>query len=195
MSNLLSSDIKDNLLAINLPNGETFDLLDIKPERVSAEAVAHVLSNQCRYGGACNFFYSVAEHSVLLSEYIERAIGDIRLAADALVHDVSESVLVDIPRPLKRFLPEYLKIEKPVESSLRTRFGLTPEIDPLVDKYDKLIPYTECTYVFPELLHRFNHSEVLEGVVVEGWTPKQASEKFLDRFYYLYNKKESGLIL
>lgn len=104
--------------------GRKFHLLAADPGFVIAE-IAHALSNACRYGGHCEQFYSVAEHSVLVSEIAER----LKLCDpfEALMHDASEAYIVDIPGPWKCLLPDYQKLERDLEEKLQAFFHLPPK--------------------------------------------------------------------
>lgn len=104
--------------------GAQFWPLDPRPSEVRTEDIAHALSMQCRFAGHCRVFYSVAEHSVRVSQLL-RAWGHPPLAQLAgLLHDASEAYLVDVPRPLKPHLPGYSEIERRVMDAICERFGL-----------------------------------------------------------------------
>lgn len=92
-----------------------------KPE-FDIKDIAHALSMACRYTGHCERRYSVAEHSVLVSYLMEDlTLGD---PFEGLMHDAQEAYLADIAKPWKKFLPDYNKIEKALESKLRTHYGI-----------------------------------------------------------------------
>lgn len=104
--------------------GRKFHLLAEHPGFVITE-IAHALSNQCRYAGHCSQFYSVAEHSVLVSEIMEKwHLGD---PFEGLMHDASEAYLVDIPGPWKCILPDYQALERDLERKLQAFFQLPPK--------------------------------------------------------------------
>lgn len=70
------------------------------------------LSNTARYSGQTNTPYSVAEHSILVAYLAHLADEPIEVVRYCLLHDISESLLVDIPSPLKSLLGNYREIEE-----------------------------------------------------------------------------------
>lgn len=77
-----------------------------KADTIVLEDIAHALSQLCRYGGHTKRFYSVAEHSVLVSRRMEAQGFSKWECLAGLHHDDSEAYLGDIPRPLKTHLGE-----------------------------------------------------------------------------------------
>ena len=53
-------------------SGRMFWPLDPRDDEVDICDIAHALAHQCRFGGHCRRFYSVAEHCVLLSHAVAR---------------------------------------------------------------------------------------------------------------------------
>lgn len=106
-------------------SGKLFDVLKPDPDLIDLVDIAAALSKLCRFGGHCRHFYSVAEHSVLASDLIQQSYPDDNaLAKWALLHDASEAYMVDIPRPVKRQLKEYVRLEDAIQETIARRFDL-----------------------------------------------------------------------
>ena len=87
------------------------------------EAVAKGLSNECRFAGQCDEFYSVAQHSLLVAKILKRHGLSRQVQFAGLVHDMSECVMKDIPTPLKKLIPQYYVIEKRVQDWMVSIFA------------------------------------------------------------------------
>jgi 5'-nucleotidase len=162
--------------------GRQFWPLDPRAEEVCIEDIAHALSNQCRYAGHCNEFYSVAQHSVLVSE--------VCCAEDALwglLHDAAEAYLVDLPRPIKRFSEigtHYKKAENALIAVVCERFGLPLAEPASVKTADNIMLITEKRDLMsksPEEWIEERTSKPLPGVITP-WSPSMAKAEFLRRF-------------
>jgi hypothetical protein len=79
--------------------GLQFRPLSPDPAAVRIEDIAHALANKCRFTGHTTRFYSVAEHSVLVSSILPP-----ELQLVGLLHDAGEAYLPDIASPIKRFV-------------------------------------------------------------------------------------------
>ena len=123
-------------------SGQLFDILAFDPFAITLEDVAHGLSNICRFGGhTAKGFYSVAQHSVLVSELCDTAD-----AAAGLLHDAPEAYLGDVISPLKRQpgMETYRDIEAKMAHAVAVRFGLpTAAAPPSVELADRLAVFLE----------------------------------------------------
>lgn len=135
MSLILPSN---KLSVVQLASGGYIDLLDPQPEDIHLSDIAFGLSHICRFTGHTKHFYSVAQHSVMVSNLV-----DVALAKEALLHDASEAYIGDVSTPLKNLLPEYKKIEGRLEAVISDKFGLPQKKNPLVKKADLIALVTE----------------------------------------------------
>lgn len=93
--------------------------LDLQPEDIDIEEIAHALSNICRFGGHCRKFYSVAQHSLLVAD-----CSPLKLAKVGLLHDATEAYIGDMVRPLKVSLSEFSSIEDAAWEAVAGAFDL-----------------------------------------------------------------------
>ena len=104
--------------------GRRFHFLDPDPQEIHMLDIAWALAHTPRWGGHTTAPYSVAQHSVVVASLVREAGGWEGPALYALLHDASEAYLGDIPAPVKRFLPDYKRIEATVQEAIYARFGL-----------------------------------------------------------------------
>jgi len=88
-----------HLGCISTITGRKIDLRNPQPKDISRRDIAAALSKICRFGGQCNEFYSVAQHSILVAHLVPPVFQRY-----ALLHDASEAYLGDVIKPLKVML-------------------------------------------------------------------------------------------
>lgn len=153
---------------------------------ISVEDYAQALSLQCRYGGHAPFHYSVAQHQLLMAQYMYRNSKGRDLCLAALHHDGSESVLIDVPRPLKPFMKGYYEIEATAQKRIYEVFQIPYEAPPPeVVEADNLILYNEG-----KVLHDFadwweHFSPGLLGVEVRERPWRDVRDDFIYYHYFL----------
>lgn len=122
----------------------------LEAPQFSVADIAHASAQTVRYNGHGSFFYSVAEHEVLVSLLIEEELGGTREQAfEGLLHDGTEAYLSDVPAPFKQFLPDWSAIDKRTEKSLREAFGLPVEKSAIVKEADWLALFIEAAQLLP----------------------------------------------
>lgn len=158
--------------------GRQFWPMDPRPNEVFIDDIAHALSLLCRFGGHCRRFYSVAEHSVLLSRAAARPFK-----FWALMHDASEAYVVDVPRPLKPMLAGYKQAEDKVMQAIAVRFGLHLGLPDIVKKLDRAILVDEVRQnMAPAPIAWLELDADPLGVVLQFWDPDRARREFLREF-------------
>lgn len=132
--------------AITTYTGTMVDPLNPKPDQIDSRDIAHALSMLCRANGHFKTFYSVGQHCVnCMQEAAARGYSrKVQLAC--LLHDASEAYLSDVTRPVKQELPQYLKIEKPLQEAIWNKYlpePMTPEERKQVQEIDDAMLYHE----------------------------------------------------
>lgn len=178
-------------------SGRPFWPLEPHVDDVAIEDIAHHLSNLCRFTGAVRTFYSVAQHSVLVSrclmEHAEALglprIAQLRHGLYGLLHDGSEAYLIDVPRPLKRDpqFAVYRQAEARVQAVIYERFELASDQEPDALKHiDRRMLRTEQRDLMPPACL----DERRDDVEPYAWRitpqiPEIAQRAFLTRFNQL----------
>src|SRR5687768_6677184 len=98
---------------ISLLSNGFFDFVDIEQSVFTIEDIANNLSKICRFTGSVDKFYSVGQHSVIVSHVVppEQALA-------GLMHDASEAFMSDLNSPLKALMKAYKALEKKVEKEI-----------------------------------------------------------------------------
>jgi hypothetical protein len=183
-------------------SGRAVRPLDMRPEDVCLEDIAHALSMKCRYTGHTTRFYSVAEHCVRVSRIVPPAF-----ALPGLLHDAGEAYLPDLAAPIKRAFwvnppgpskgPDtFAQVEGRVLDAIFAGLGLSAlrsvAESEQVKKADLIMLATEAgalmkfsgrpgdptleDWGLTEKPHVFGYHDVL------GWSPELAEEQFLQRY-------------
>jgi uncharacterized protein len=195
----LSTDITGcvGVGVIDTYTGSRVDILNLRPEDVELATIAHSLSRQCRFGGHCRSHVSVAEHSCHVADWVEQNyphLPDVEashsLLLAALLHDGSEAFLVDLPRPLKLALPEYVEIENRVQAAVNERFGADAGYEKhLIKLGDNAVMKAEAQL---EMVSRAENWEMedVEAAPLSAmrWTAERAEAEFIERFNRWYAK-------
>lgn len=97
--------------------GKFVDPFNMRIDDICIDDIAFALSNIPRFGGHTKFMLSVAEHSLDVSKRVPR-----ELKKAALLHDGSEAYLLDIPKPIKDRIPEYVEAEHRIMKLICEKF-------------------------------------------------------------------------
>lgn len=153
-------------------------------EMICIEDIAHALSNVCRFGGHTKFFYSVAQHSILVAHLCDSPVKNAFMAA--LLHDATEAYCHDVITPLKSILGEpYKAIERKFEALISEKFGIPVGMFREIKRFDIAAFEIEREYLI-----RNNHGTIFQAVWRQDFnldapycmTPAQAKSVFLKIF-------------
>lgn len=173
--------------------GRCFDPFAPDPDQINIVDIAWGLSMKCRYNGACLRYYSVAEHSVVMSRWFATMRSCIELQRYALLHDANEAYLPDIPRPIKRHpsLINWRAIEDGVDKVVFERFGLAWPAPPEIGEADGRIIFDERPQVMRGSELDWRGTGQADGlgpldVELPGWSQQEAAWQFLARFHEVF---------
>jgi 5'-nucleotidase len=166
-------------------SGRWLNPFDADPEQLEAGDIARALANLCRFGGHCRAFYSVAQHSVIVSQLVEQGGGDAEDAFAALMHDATEAYLGDMPHPLKHRSPlgaAFKAAEADLELAMRARFRIKADV-PEIKRADRALLATERRAFSAETWH-WPELEGVEPLDLEltAWPPDEAARAFAERY-------------
>jgi 5'-deoxynucleotidase YfbR-like HD superfamily hydrolase len=135
---------------IQCSKGTVFDFTSEDPVAqtgVNLESMALSLSRTPRFRGHTNHFYSVADHSMHVT-YIVRKMFEhepsagvrysSRIELLALVHDLHEAFVGDVPTPLANYLRDFYrfdlnKLKRAVQADILHVLGIMPPTPPEED--------------------------------------------------------------
>lgn len=175
--------------------GRKFWPLSPRTEEIVIEDIAHPLSLICRFTGHCYCFYSVAEHSVRVSELAERLalerfagfewrIASARaMALWGLMHDATEAYLCDVPSPLKRTVEigtRYKRFERQLMDIIAARFELGPHEPSIVKDADRILLSTEMRDLMSGCV--LDDGVPLLQETIYPWDAQRAEVEFMRRF-------------
>jgi len=173
-------------------SGKHVHTLDPAPEEIEIDDIARSLARICRFLGHVDVdFYSVAQHSVLVSQLVPP-----QDAFWGLLHDASEAYLCDLPRPIKRDrqMSAYRIAEDRMMLAVCRRFGLRFEMPRSVEEADRVLLATEFRDVTSvddlDWIREECGAEPLANYFITPWPPHVAEARFKERYTQLWLDRE-----
>lgn len=175
---------------MQLVSGHQFWPLDPREGEIEILDIAHALGNICRFGGHSKFFYSVAQHSCLVSDLLLERDYTPEVALGGLLHDAAEAYVGDMIRPLKKqdVFRFYNEAERAILDVIEARFGMhfswpaiTAADDTMLatEKRDVMNPCPSAWAPLPEP----------RNTPIKPWLPVVATTEFLSHFNHLYRPR------
>ena len=155
--------------------------------------IAHALSLQSRFVGHTEKLYSVAQHSVIVSQVMPPQTP-IKTKLIALLHDASEAYLGNVSRPLKRFLIHYRDIEEAMQAGIYKYYDLEPTAEELemVKFYDNCVLAIEYKQLMQQVQTLYwnvlDPPTVLTNIIIMPVPSDQACLLFKREYNSLINK-------
>lgn len=163
---------------IKLINGKNFYFDKLNVEDLNIEDYAYAMAKINRFTGHTLFPYSIAQHSILMSENCRED-----LALPCLLHDMHEVIVGDHSKPVKDYVQGNLKLlEKRVEKAVHDHFNI--QIPSEVYKIDLQICRAEAEQLIGDTSDWQIDLPSL-NVKIEEWHWLYAGRRFLERYYEL----------
>lgn len=163
-------------------SGKKFYLPNPTEDMIDIVDIAHALSMMCRFNGHVKNFYSVAEHSVYVSDNVPE---EHQLAA--LLHDASEAYIADIASPFKKMLGNYAELEDQIMRVIAKKFGFEYPLHPKIHRADIAQLRTEAILLMTHYPHwvddvYYSDFEDTAGTVPIVLSPQKAESMFINRY-------------
>lgn len=173
-------------------SGSYFYLTDPQLDEIILIDSVHATARQCRYGGVLKHHYSPAQHMVLCSE-VARDLGmSLEIQFEALMHDIQEGILIDLPRPIKMLLSEYNTLEDTITKVFAQKYEYQYPMSAEVKEIDNRMLHTEAAALGVHFNMAWGNEQ--EGpyptslIKVIPATAEYARETWIERFVELWNK-------
>lgn len=168
-------------------SGAKFFIDEVNIQDIPMYDIAHALSMNCRFNGHISKFYSVAEHSVNVSLLVPN------YGLEALLHDVSEAFLPDMPRPFKGMITGFDEYEYKIHTAFAEHYGLQFPLPAEVKYIDTNIVSDEAAVLYPEPPEWINfYDSVCPHSMIIGYSPEEACSYFMERFTELMYERANG---
>ena len=183
---------KDNHRRVSIATFSGIEFFPLSPrvEDVRLFDIAHALSMKCRYTGHCHQFFSVAQHSVMVSQMLEVMKASVEEQYIGLMHDASEAYLPDVASPIKGHIPGYREIEQRLEKVIAGAFNFEFPHPKSIKVADAESFRHEYHQIMPSLDWWEGDPPKYNWGVIEEWQPIIARERFLQRHRRLASERD-----
>lgn len=154
-------------------NGHYVNVFNPDPATIDIEDIAHGLSQVCRFAGHTYQFYSVAQHSVMVADLVPHG-----MRLEALLHDASEAYMCDMPRPIKRNMPQYKEIEEVLMAAIAKKFKIKYPFHKEIKEADNHMLEVEHKHII------IDRNQEMFRI----WSIEKSKMYFLARFKTLYGQ-------
>ena len=180
---------------IQTHTGLALDLIEPTPDMISILDIASGLAGKSRFSGQMReryWFYTVAEHCILVSNHVPE-----EYAMWGLLHDAAEAYIGDIPRPARSLLTGFDEMEERIMRAVRTKFDMEGYMPREVKEVDDAALMSERSLLMaepPKSWGDYLENDVVpldigKGDICLYSTKELASHAFLNRFYEILHAR------
>lgn len=151
-----------------------------RPEDLTVDVndIVTSLTQQVRYLGHFGS-YTVAQHSIHMMQ-----LAPPELKLEALLHDATEAYLGDVPYPIKKMLPDFVRLENALwAKAIAPHFDLNPTISDEVKSIDRAIVASEYYSFAPDAVFESGvrwefHCQDIEPLTLPQYGPMMVNMRF-----------------
>lgn len=170
---------------IKLLSGGWFDYLDMEQSQYTIDDLSRALSKLCRFNGHVDKPYYVSQHCVIVSHIVPE-----KYALHGLVHDLAESVMGDMPSPLKMLQPAFKKLEHKVEKYMFEKMGIKMPLPKSIKLADLQVLAAEIRDLQPQSSDWFMVADIEPyPKKIVPWSSEKAHREFMKRYQELTENK------
>lgn len=158
--------------------GKKFDINRPGADMIDIQDIAAGLANQGHFNGQSPYFFSIAQHCILVcDEYaIQNQDAPDEMKLLALLHDASEAYTGDMIKPLKIYMDSFVAVENSIMQAIAHRFKLP------IHRLSEIKPYDL-------LIQNLEYEGFYNNGVITYMDPEHARKIFVDRFKEYYNSQ------
>ena len=174
-------------------SGRRFFVQDPRPEDICIDDIANGLALDCRYGGQgrVDKFYSVAEHSTIMSRFARTVHTKPAFVCMAvLLHDAPEAYINDLCRSVKHAVGEpYKALETNISFVILKKYGVletSVHYAAYIKSLDqRIVPHEKAAIMAIQQPWAYDKFDPLPGVEIKCLSPVAAKIAFLEEFQIL----------
>lgn len=160
------------------------------------EDIAHTLARKKRFGDSYDLDHSVAQHSVLVASVLSAWGEPNHVIFAGLHHDDSEAILGDLPSPVKKLSPDFLRLENAWNEVLNMRYMIDIS-HPRVKEADQCVLANEVHVLLPARVRAeygvaYPKTEISLNLM-EPWTENKAYFMYMEYHIKLERAIERAL--
>lgn len=143
--------------------GEHFYPTAPEKDKIHIADIAHALSLICRGNGHVKTFFSVGQHCINCALEAAARGYSRRIILACLLHDASESYMSDVPKPFKKYLPEYNTMEDALLAVIYEKYLGSV----LSDEEQALVKEIDNDFLYYDLLCLLNEKMDITAPVIK----------------------------
>lgn len=161
------------------------DLFNPAPEKIKIADIAEGLAYKFQFQGHSQIKFTMAQHSVWVANEFTRR-GRIAVAMTALLHAATQAYLDPLPAALKKYCPNYSRVEADLYSAIAKKFQILNPLPPQILKTANSMLQVEWDSFM--MLDTSVMKKLGIGDRVLVFSPEQAKDSFLAAYEALAPK-------